>query len=324
MVGCRFTENEAAEGGGMAVAGSGVLSARGCWFGRNRASLLGGGAQIVNTPDATISNCVFSLNQSDVHGGAVDSQECSPFFLANTFSGNGAFARGAVLYNQGQSQPRVRNCIFANSTGVLIDNLDVSPGPVEYSLTEGTITPGVGNLAGDPRFVSEANEQYGLKPGSPAIDTGGEAASLPNGNEPGDHVGNARGFDGDGFGAISGDGSEYDMGAFEAPFDGSAGDSREVSRLEHSGDTNADFIFDLSEVLRVIQLYNAGSFGCNDGTEDGFDPTGEVVTCDPHSADYEDGDFSLSLSELLRTIQLFNLTGYYLCSGNSEDDFCGV
>jgi len=172
--------------------------------------------------------------------------------------------------------------------------------------------------------VDEANEQYGLKSSSPCIDTGGETASEANGNESGDHIGNARGFDGDGFGAISGDASEYDMGAFEAPFNGAVTDSREVARLEHSGDPNADFIFDLSEVLRVIQLYNAGSFGCEADTEDGYAPTSDDTTCDAHSSDYIDSDFNISLSELLRTLQLFNLTGYYLCPGITEDNFCGV
>jgi hypothetical protein len=189
---------------------------------------------------------------------------------------------------------------------------------------EGAPTPGVGNLSGDPRFVDEASEQYGLKSSSPCVDTGGETATEVNGNESGDHIGNPRGFDGDGFGAISGDGSEYDMGAFEAPYNGAVTDGREVPRLEHAADVNADNIFDLSEVLRVIQLYNAGVFGCGVGTEDGFDPTSTDTDCDTHSTDYVDGDFSISLSELLRTLQLFNLSGYYLCPGMTEDDFCGV
>ncbi len=320
----RFTENTAAEGGALAASNSTLISIRGAWFGRNRATLLGGAAQFDSCPSVKVSNSVFSLNSSDVHGGAVDNQECSPFFLLNTFSGNSAAARGSVFYNEGQSQPRVRNCILANSTGVLLDNLDVSPGPVEYSLIEGTTTPGVGNLSGDPRFIDEANERYGLKPSSPCIDTGGSTASGLNGSETVDHVGNTRGFDGDGFGAISGDASEYDMGAFEAPFDGAVTDSREVPRLEHAGDSNSDFTFNLSEVLRVIQLYNAGSFGCAEDTENGYDPTSDETACDAHSSDYLGGDFIITLSELLRTLQLFNLAGYYLCPGFSEDDFCGV
>lgn len=324
MGSCRFTENLATNGGGLATSGALELTLNGCWIGQNAATQIGGGAQLVNTANATLMNSVFSLNDSTVHGGGLNNQTSSPLISQCTFSGNTAVNRGATLYNQLASSPVIVNTIFANNTGELIGNLDSSQPVISYSLAEGTLLPGDSNVSGDARFVDEANEVYGLRSTSPAVDTGLDTSASEFGGVTGDFVGNPRGADGDGFGAITGDGSEYDMGAFEAPFNGAVGDSREVPKPEHSGDVNEDFVFDLTELLRIIQLYNAGGYGCALETEDGYEPNGDNALCDPHSTDFADGDFVITLSELLRSLQLFNLGGYYLCPGVTEDNFCGL
>jgi len=92
----------------------------------------------------------------------------------------------------------------------------------------------------------------------------------------------------------------------------------------HSADTDKDGAIDLTEILRVIQLFNASSFSCALGTEDGFAPFGGLCqTCGAHSADFSPRDCSISLSELLRTVQLFNLGAYQACGcGLGEDGFC--
>lgn len=84
-----------------------------------------------------------------------------------------------------------------------------------------------------------------------------------------------------------------------------------------------DHIISLSELLRVIQLYNSGSFGCGIGTEDGYSPGSPDHSCRPHSADYNPQDWRFSLPELLRVIQFFNAGGYHACPGaGTEDGFC--
>ena len=49
----------------------------------------------------------------------------------------------------------------------------------------------------------------------------------------------------------------------------------------HSGDTNQDYVINLSELLRVIQFFNSAGFQCADppgSTEDGYAPdAGEAV-----------------------------------------------
>ncbi len=93
------------------------------------------------------------------------------------------------------------------------------------------------------------------------------------------------------------------------------------SFVTHRSDT-ADFgSFQLGELLRVIQLYNSGSLGCAEGTEDGFEVGGQDEGCQPHSSDYAPQDWQVSLSELLRAVQLFSLGSYEPCE-SGEDGFC--
>ncbi len=107
----------------------------------------------------------------------------------------------------------------------------------------------------------------------------------------------------------------------------------------HSADTDQDNRIGLSELLRVIELYNTrfgtsrtGRYRVAAGTEDGFesDPSlaadagGSLATY--HSAD-SDQDALISLSELLRIIELYNYrsgttrTGEYHLDATTEDGF---
>jgi len=92
----------------------------------------------------------------------------------------------------------------------------------------------------------------------------------------------------------------------------------------HTGDWNGNRKLDLTEVLRVIQLYNSTSFSCGSG-EDGYQigPAGGTQ-CQPHGADYQGGapDWRIRLTELLRVIQFLNAGGYYRCVSSPEDGYC--
>lgn len=116
----------------------------------------------------------------------------------------------------------------------------------------------------------------------------------------------------EGEGIAEGEGVSEGEGALDGE-----GDTRDA----HSGDTNGDNVMDLSEVLRIIQIYNAGAFRCQNGTEDGFGIGLGDRTCLPHSADFIAQDWIIDLSELLRVIQLYNFRGYRLCL-ESDDGFC--
>lgn len=90
----------------------------------------------------------------------------------------------------------------------------------------------------------------------------------------------------------------------------------------HSADTTDDWRISLEEVLRVIQLYNAGEYHCDPSEPDGYAPGVGARTCSPHDADYSPADWRISLTELLRMIQFYNAPyGAYHRNETTEDGF---
>ncbi len=91
----------------------------------------------------------------------------------------------------------------------------------------------------------------------------------------------------------------------------------------HSADTNRNYSFSLVEVLRVIQIFNFGSYHCDENGEDGYGLGAGNTNCNRHSSDYSLPYWSITFHELLRLIQLFNIGGYTTCT-DTEDGFCPV
>jgi hypothetical protein len=93
--------------------------------------------------------------------------------------------------------------------------------------------------------------------------------------------------------------------------------------IGHAADINGDSAISLSELLRVIQLYNLDLFHCDENGEDGYAPGTGDTTCPSHSADYNPQNWTISLSELLRVIQFYNSIGraFHPCE-SGEDGFC--
>jgi hypothetical protein len=99
----------------------------------------------------------------------------------------------------------------------------------------------------------------------------------------------------------------------------------------HSADVDGDGTITLGELLRVVQIYNQGSYSCaaNAGaTEDGFVALAGSTDCQPHASDFSgakaiDADYVILLNELLRAIQLYNSVGDYIYDvlSGSEDGF---
>ncbi len=92
----------------------------------------------------------------------------------------------------------------------------------------------------------------------------------------------------------------------------------------HTADVSINNVISLSELLRVIQFFNTGSFNCQAGTEDGFGIGGlDIESCCPHDSDYNAQDWAINLTELLRLIQFFNSGGYSFCPmDGTEDGYC--
>jgi hypothetical protein len=92
------------------------------------------------------------------------------------------------------------------------------------------------------------------------------------------------------------------------------------SVAQHSADTQVDWRIDVSELTRVIQLFNAEAYHCEVHTEDGYDPGSGSANCHAHDSDYDLEDWHIRLNELLRLVQLHNAGDYHAVAG-TEDDF---
>ena len=88
----------------------------------------------------------------------------------------------------------------------------------------------------------------------------------------------------------------------------------------HHADINADFVVQITELLRPIQFYNSLQFHCNPGTEDGFAPGPGEQTCASYDSDYNPSDWRVGLPEVLRLVQFYN-SGGYKESPAGEDGF---
>ena len=86
-----------------------------------------------------------------------------------------------------------------------------------------------------------------------------------------------------------------------------------ISTDYHTADLNHDFKFNLPELLRVIQLYRAGQFHCESGTEDGYALGPGDRSCSPYASDHDPQDWQIGLSEVLEVVQFYNLNCYQPC-----------
>ena len=299
-----------------------------------------------NAPDNTgVGGAVYvdtgAFSECRKSASLVDRAETYPFdpywpplFVHCTFTGNRAVLGGALYWHdtetfvRSEAQPQgmvIANCLFWDNgetpiSGEYEQLASVYQGMFTHCLMEYPLT-GVAIQDADPLFRDAANGDFGLRPDSPAIDTGRDTSGDAFGAVTLDLLGCPRGHDGDGAGAVTGDGSEYDIGAFEYVPECS-GDG--VQR--HTADLNRDGQLGLDEILRVIQFFNSGGLHCADppeSTEDGYAPGTGDTNCAPHSSDYNPQDWRVDLNELLRLIQFYNVGGYVPCpESNTEDGFC--
>jgi hypothetical protein len=157
---------------------------------------------IQNNIIANNSAASISSPYSSAGGGGMAS--CDGYIINNTLYANSVFgsfgAVGGNLYSCGG--------VIANNI-IWIGGFYSSSTP-SYCCIRDWSEGGIGNISLDPLFVDASNGDFHLLPNSPCIDMGGSV------NLYYDLDGNARPLDGDGLGAgTTGDGSDYDIGAYE-------------------------------------------------------------------------------------------------------------
>jgi len=89
----------------------------------------------------------------------------------------------------------------------------------------------------------------------------------------------------------------------------------------HSSDyLEPHFTIQLPELLRLVQIYNFGSYHCDSLSEDGFALGNGDRNCKPHSSDYNPQDWVISFHEVLRLAQFYKSSSYRI-DVSGEDGF---
>jgi predicted outer membrane repeat protein len=327
-----YITGSAASGGAVYVA-SGTVQADRVLVAEATASEAGGGLHLAGGT-ATLVNTTFSGNTAATTGGGLHVGDAASALLLNTtFSENTAATGGGLwagVAEKGEARVRLGNSLLAGNTAPA--GLDVwgevfSLGHNLVGVTEGSTGFGVpGDLTGtlaaprDPRLDSipamppfpEAGDLlpvYALLEDSPARDAGSTALLMDTALLP-----ETPDYDQRGPGYPRFQGTAVDIGAYEYALP-------RVVPEHHSADQNADGRIRLSELLRVVQLYNLAACHCDATGEDGYAPGPGDALCPPHTSDYNPQDWRIGLSELLRLIQFYNSPNYAPCP-NGEDGYC--
>ena len=242
FVACTFAFNEATESAGALAILDSSPAIIGCVFSGNLSSATAG-ALFINVGSARVEDCRFFDNISNGSGGAIFTLGpptepegiTAPFILNSIFAGNSAAQLGGAIFNN-TARPRIVNCtIYGNTAGdagggvgnfqsstaitnsILWDNSEaltdlLGASDVTFSVVQGGFS-GTSNFGDDPQFVNPGLRNFRLLATSPAIDAGRGASSSAFGNVIDDIEGRPRGLDGTP--EVRGDGSDYDIGAFE-------------------------------------------------------------------------------------------------------------
>ncbi len=292
---CTFTGCQARAGGAVQFWETSGAFVR-CQFMDNSATRDPGGAIRAYSSTLNLDNCLFAGNESAHGGSAVAVRVWWNCFLTMTHCTFANAGGGGNISRGEQSLVSIRNSVFS-AQQIQDDAVEISYCCIPRGYE------GAGNIADDPRFADAAAGDYRLASDSPCIDTGGLVDSL----SPVDLDRRNRSS-----------GAAPDMGAYEFP----TGEPTPFS----SADTDYDYQVSLSELLRMVQMYNAGGYECAsapNASEDGYLPAaGEDRDCPPHTSDYAPQDWDFNLIELLRLIQFYNsLDHAYHYQPGTEDNF---
>jgi len=184
-----FLVNRASyNGGGMYSTSTNAVSLTDVAFFGNAAS--NGAGLYVDGMALTLVNAVFSGNVADYDGGGIASNVALLTLINTTFSANTAISnqnsRGGGLANYIGNTAVIANTIFWGNQAPN-DPLIYNEGTVTitYSLTQGGVYTGTGNISADPRFADAdggdnirgtLDDDLRLRNTSPAIDAGDNEA----------------------------------------------------------------------------------------------------------------------------------------------------
>ena len=89
----------------------------------------------------------------------------------------------------------------------------------------------------------------------------------------------------------------------------------------HDADLTGNQQIELTDLLQLVSLYNAGNFHCIQHAHyTTYHPGSGNTTCRPHHSDYNPTDWQINMAELLRLVQFYN-AGAYHARLETEDGF---
>jgi hypothetical protein len=201
VTGCHFVGNIGSDSGAIAnFSGSSPLIERSSFI--NNTGDVSGAIDNFSSCSPTIRACTFEGNTGGFDGNAIGCfSNCSPT-IVNCIINDGS-KPGAPLAVSSGSSPVVVNCTFIAAAGPLVETSGSSTQPstttivnsilwtttpgtplvggtsgtnaVTYSIVRGGFA-GTGNIDADPLFANSATGDFRLGSGSPAIDSGSNAA----------------------------------------------------------------------------------------------------------------------------------------------------
>lgn len=204
---CLFRNNSAQDGGGAVANVNAVIHIMYCTFTGNSAHEAGAVHYINGS--ARVRNTVFFRNDAAVDGAAMIVDGAASIVSNCTFAGNSGLAGSTFLIHGATSV--IANCIFWDDTLSEVAVISAPTATVSYCNIRGG-GGGEGNISADPRFRDAAAGDLHLTINSPCVDNGRDTSGATYGMVFDDIEGNTRhAF----FAVPGGDGSGYDIGAYE-------------------------------------------------------------------------------------------------------------
>lgn len=289
IMGCAFTGNYAGPNssarGGAIFNNGGMHTISGSDFQGNLAeglSLADGGAIYNSSASLTLTNSIFLENEarrnSEARGGAMFNNDSDPFITNCTFYANRAvstvdhLAWAGAIFNLDGRPTIVNSIVWGNTAdqGIAIFDEGTSLTGINNSDTDMSGPGGNGNIDADPLLDAQGH----LRPGSPCIDAGDDAAAP----------------DTDIDGETRPQGSHSDMGAdehvdrdgdtmpdyWEMAYGLDAGSDDWAADLDGDGTTNGfEYRFDLdpSQINPVLNASQRGNYRDNGDHDQNDDST---------------------------------------------------